>query len=72
VRLEGLSELKKFNNFIGNLTRYLPAFSVAPQPLRYLPAFSVAPQPLRYLPAFSVAPQPLRYRPEKQTTKYFK
>jgi hypothetical protein len=32
VRLEGLGQLKKSNDLIGNLTRYLPACSIVPQP----------------------------------------
>jgi hypothetical protein len=32
VRLEGLGQLKKSNNLIGNRTRNLPACSTVPQP----------------------------------------
>jgi hypothetical protein len=31
VRLEGLGQLKKFNDFIKNRTRDLPACSIVPQ-----------------------------------------
>jgi hypothetical protein len=32
VRLEGLGQLKKFNDLIGNRTRNHPACSIVPQP----------------------------------------
>jgi hypothetical protein len=32
VRLEGLFQLEKFNDFIGNRSRYLPVCSIVPQP----------------------------------------
>jgi hypothetical protein len=32
VRLEGLRQLKKSNDLIGNRTRFLPAFSIVPPP----------------------------------------
>jgi hypothetical protein len=34
VRLEGLGQLKKNNDFIGNRTRDLPAYSIVPPPFR--------------------------------------
>jgi hypothetical protein len=32
VRLEGLGELKKYDDLIGNRTRDHPAYSIVPQP----------------------------------------
>jgi hypothetical protein len=43
VLLEELSQLKKFSDLIGTLTRHLPACSIVPQP--HLPACSMVPQP---------------------------
>jgi hypothetical protein len=35
VRLEGLGQLKKSNDLIGNLTRDLPACSIVPEPTKF-------------------------------------
>jgi hypothetical protein len=32
MRLEGLGKFKKSSDLIGNRTRYLPAYSIVPQP----------------------------------------